>query len=216
MMNRLFGRRPPRPTLTDAVQTTEQRCAVTEEKLRRCEAELASLAKQVTAGGATAARARQQALAVLRRKRLYEGHRERLQQQAFNMEQTVMALDELKGTTATMMAMKDASKTFQRQQVRIEALEALRDEVEDLLYHADEVNHVLAQPYESYGLEALDEAALDAELDALAEQTALGTIEADKLNETDVPSYLPAEMLLDTSLNTASAEINTERAVKES
>lgn len=103
-------------------------------------------------------------------------------QQSFNMEQTHFATENLKNTMITVDAMQTASKELKQQykRVDIDKIESLQDEMEDLLDSANEVQEALGR---SYGVpEELDEADLEAELDALGDEL---------LEEgEDVPSYL--------------------------
>jgi charged multivesicular body protein 5 len=125
---------------------------------------------------------KQKALRVLKQKKLYEGQRDQLMQQSFNMEQTHFATENLKNTMITVDAMQTASKELKQQykRVDIDKIESLQDEMEDLLDSANEVQEALGR---SYGVpEELDEADLEAELDALGDEL---------LEEgEDVPSYL--------------------------
>lgn len=74
---------------------------------------------------------------VLKQKRLYEGQREQLYNQQFNMEQTSFALESIKDTAQTVQAMKAAGaelKTaFKKQDLNIDSIEKLQDEMADLM-----------------------------------------------------------------------------------
>lgn len=62
----------------------------------------------------------QRALRVLKQKRMYEAQVAQLTQQAFNMESTAMATENLRNTMATVDAMKTANKEMQRQYGKID------------------------------------------------------------------------------------------------
>lgn len=119
---------------------------------------------------------------MLKQRKLYESQRDQLMQQSFNMEQTHMVTENLKNTMVTVDAMQTANKELKSQykKVNIDKIESLQDEMEDLLDSANEVQEALGR---SYGLpEELDEADLEAELDALGDEL----LEEDEA----VPSYL--------------------------
>jgi len=102
-------------------------------------------------------------------------------QQSFNMEQTSFATENLRNTVTTVNAMKQANKQLKKQykKVNIDKIEAMQDEMEDLLDQANEIQEALGR---SYNLpEDIDEADLEAELEALND---------DYLEEEEMPAYL--------------------------
>jgi len=113
---------------------------------------------------------------------MFENQRDQLMSQSFNMEQANFATQSMKDTATTVAAMKDANKTMKSQfkEIKINDVENVFDEMQDLLEDANEVNDLLARsfatPYE------VDEADLDEELAALGDEL---DVEVDS-----VPSYL--------------------------
>ncbi|KAJ3087601.1 hypothetical protein HK102_010688 [Quaeritorhiza haematococci] len=170
---------------------------------------------------------KQRAMRVLKQKKMYEGQRDTLMAQSFNMEQASMATENLKHTLTTVDAMRTANKELKTQykkidvtQIEVYAMSGLdhalcfvlvddgwgvlvwgvwseprvldlsnfcllhpqriQDEMEDLLEQANELQDVIGR---SYGVpEDIDEAELEAELDALGDEL--------NFEEEDVPSYL--------------------------
>mmetsp|Transcript_2262 Transcript_2262/g.5805 ORF Transcript_2262/g.5805 Transcript_2262/m.5805 type:complete len:179 (-) Transcript_2262:120-656(-) len=138
---------------------------------------------------------RQRAMAVLKRKKMYEQQRDQLAGQAFNIEQTNFTIDSVKDTITTVDAMKAASKTLKTEfkKVNIDKIDDLQDDLADMMEDMNEVQDVLGRSYDVG--EDVDEADLDAELDALGDE-----LEADdELNDVadTTPAYLqPAEPTL--------------------
>lgn len=105
---------------------------------------------------------KQKAMRILKQKKMYEGQRDQLMQQSFNMEQASMATDNLKNTMVTLDAMQSANKELKKQykQVNISKIEKMQDDMEDLLEMANEVQETLGR---SYGLpDDIDEDDLEA------------------------------------------------------
>ncbi|KAI9033305.1 charged multivesicular body protein 5-like protein [Hyaloraphidium curvatum] len=186
MLNRFFGTSKPKPkaTLQDAISSTDSRVDSVEVKIKKLDAELVRYKDQMKKmrEGPGKNAVKQKAMRVLKQKRMYEAQRDQLMQQSFNMEQTHMVTENLKNTMITVDAMQIANKELKSQykKVNIDKIESLQDEMEDLLDSANEVQEALGR---SYGVpEELDEADLEAELDALGDEL----LEEDE----EVPSYL--------------------------
>ncbi|ORX43588.1 hypothetical protein BCR36DRAFT_141483 [Piromyces finnis] len=164
-MNRLFGgSKKPAPTLEEAISNTDGRVDSVEVKIRRLDAELAKYKEQMSRmrEGAAKNSVKQKAMRVLKQKKMYENQRDQLMQQSFNMEQTSFATENLKNTVTTVNAMKQANKQLKKQykKVNIDKIEAMQDEMEDLLDQANEIQEALGR---TYGLpEDIDEADLEA------------------------------------------------------
>ncbi|KAF7731416.1 hypothetical protein EC973_000224 [Apophysomyces ossiformis] len=185
-MNRLFGstKKTPKPTLNDAISSTDSRVDAVEVKIRKLDAELTRYRDQMKKmrEGPAKKSVQQKALRILKQKKLYEAQRDNLQQQSFNMEQAQMTTDNLRNVMATVDAMQTANKELRKQykNVNLDKIEQLQDEMEDLLEQANEVQESLGR---SYNLpEDIDEADLEAELDALGDEL--------EFDEEEVPSYL--------------------------
>ncbi|PWZ03596.1 hypothetical protein BCV70DRAFT_197794 [Testicularia cyperi] len=188
-MNRLFGSKAakPKPSLTDAIASTETRADGVEVKIRKLDAELAryrdQMKKMRDGPGKTAIQ--QRALRVLKQKRLYENQLAQLQQQSYNMEQATMTTENLRNTMATFDAMQTANKEMRKTygKIDLDKIEAMQDEMQDLIESANEVQETLGR---SYGVpDELDEDDLQAELDALGDEW-----QEEQPNADSVPSYL--------------------------
>ncbi|CAE6494008.1 unnamed protein product [Rhizoctonia solani] len=183
-MNRIFGTttKKPKPTLQDAIAATDTRIAGIEVKIKKLDGELSrykeQMAKMRNGPGKNAIQSR--AIQTLKQKRMYESQLAGLQQQTFNMESAAMTTDNLRNTMATVDAMQTANKELRRQygKVDVDKIESVHYDMEDLLEQANEIQEMMGR---SYGVpEEVDEAELEAELEALSAQ----------LEEDETPSYL--------------------------
>ncbi|KAJ3361538.1 hypothetical protein HDU91_003880 [Kappamyces sp. JEL0680] len=195
-MNRIFGTgkpKAPKPTLTDAIQKTDERVDSVFVKVRRLDAELLRYKEQMASmrDGPGKNAIKQKAMRILKQKKLYEGQMEQLQQQSFNMEQASMTTENLKNTMITVDAMQTANKELKKQykSINLDKIEAIQDEMEDLMEAAAEVQETLGR---SYGIpDDIDEADLEAELDALQDEVLFEDAEPSYLEEPSVPTAIP-------------------------
>ncbi|KAJ1901516.1 Vacuolar protein-sorting-associated protein 60 [Kickxella alabastrina] len=185
-MNRIFGMgkaKAPKPTLDDAISSTDGRVSAVEAKMKKLEGELARYRDQLSKmrEGPGKNTVKQRALRVLQQKKMYESQRDQLMQQSFNMESAVFATENIKNTMSTMQAMQDANKAMKKQykNVDIDKIYDMQDEMADLLEQANEVQELMGR---SYNLpDDIDENDLEAELDALGDEFDF---------QEEVPSYL--------------------------
>lgn len=173
-MNRLFGAKSnaSKPTLSSAITNVETRVESLDVKLSKLNAELSTyqnrLAKMRDGPGKSALK--QKALKVLQQRKMYEAQRDQLQQQSWNMEQAGMMQDNLKNTMTTVDAMKTTTKELRKQygKVDIDKIERLQDEMADLMDMGNDIQESISRSYDVP--EEVDEAELDAELEALGEE----------------------------------------------
>ncbi|KAL6494325.1 hypothetical protein OROGR_031125 [Orobanche gracilis] len=133
--------------------------------------------------------------------RLYEGQRDMLYNQTFNLDQVAFAAEGIKDAQQTMSALKSANKELKgmMKTVKIQEIDNLQDEMIDLMDVSNEIQESLGRSYNVP--DDIDEDDLMGELDAL---------EADMEFETEgdgVPSYLQPdkEPDLEAELNLPSA-----------
>jgi charged multivesicular body protein 5 len=170
-MNRLFGAAPkaPKPTLNNAIGNVDERISKIDVQLASINAELQGyqnkLSKMRDGPGKSAIK--QKAMKVLQRRKMYESQRDQLQSQVWNMEQAQTMQDNLKNVMTTVDALKTTNKELKKQygKVDIDKIERLQDEMADLMDVGNEINESLARSYDVP--EDVDEAELDAELEAL-------------------------------------------------
>jgi charged multivesicular body protein 5 len=133
---------------------------------------------------------RQKALKLLQRRKALEAQRGQLEQQSFNMEQADMMTANLRNTMATVDVMKETSRTLRKQYGRIDLdrIERLQDEMADLLDMGNDIQESLGRAYDVP--EDVDEAELDAELDALGQEAELEGVGAGL----EVPGFMQDEV----------------------
>ncbi|KAF8646407.1 hypothetical protein AX16_007272 [Volvariella volvacea WC 439] len=200
-MNRIFGTsatRKPKPTLQDAIASTDARMASIEVKIKKLDGELGRYKEQMSKmrNGPGKNAIQQRALRTLKQKKMYEAQIAQLTQQTFNMESAALTTENLRNTMATVEAMQAANKELRKQygKIDIDKIESVHYDMEDLLEQANEIQESLARSYAVP--DELDEADLEAELDALAlEQEEEGPSYLADLNK--VPDFVdepPAEL----------------------
>ncbi|KAJ5267544.1 hypothetical protein N7478_010352 [Penicillium angulare] len=216
-MNRLFGSKSaaPKPTLDGAITKVdkprythfkptkhspqsnnqpqvEDRVSSLDVKLSALNTELstyqAKLSKMRDGPGKNALR--QKALKVLQRRKQIEAQRDQLSQQSWNMEQAGMMQDNLKNVMTTVDAMKTTTKELKKQygKVDIDKIERMQDEMADLMEVGNEIQESISRAYDLP--EEVDEADLDAELEALGEESMFDT----GIGEDAMPSFLQDEV----------------------
>ncbi|KAK6156233.1 hypothetical protein DH2020_010481 [Rehmannia glutinosa] len=181
-MRRVFGvkkdKEPP-PSVSDASDRINKRGETVDEKIKRLDAELARYKEQIkkTRPGPAQEAVKARAMRVLKQKRMYEGQRDMLYNQTFNLDQVAFAAE----------GIKDAQQTN------------LQDEMLDLMDVSNEIQESLGRSYNVP--DDIDEDDLMGELDALEADMGFET-EGD-----GVPSYLQPdkESDLDAELNLPSA-----------
>jgi len=117
---------------------------------------------------------------------MYEGQKDQLMQQSWNMEQAGMMQDNLKNTMATVDAMKTTQKELKKQygKINLDKIEKMQDEMADLMEMGNDIQESISRSYDIP--EDVDEAELDAELEALGEEVELG----ESMGESGIPAYL--------------------------
>ncbi|KAK4152307.1 Snf7 family [Chaetomidium leptoderma] len=198
-MNRLFGTtaaKAPKATLNSAIGNIDTRISSIDVKLASINAELqgyqAKLSKMREGPGKTALK--QKALKVLQRRKQYEAQRDQLQSQVWNMEQAQTMQDNLKNTMVTVDALKSTNKALRKEygKVDLDKIERLQDDMADLLDVGNEIQESLARSYDVP--EDVDEAELDAELEALGHEVELEREFAGGGMEGALPSFMQDEV----------------------
>ncbi|KAF5200726.1 Charged multivesicular body protein 5-like [Thalictrum thalictroides] len=215
-MRRVFGvkkdKEPP-PSINDATDRSglyqlvpvdiNKRGETVDEKIKRLDTELSKYKEQLkkTRPGPAQEAVKARAMRVLKQKRMYEGQRDMLYNQTFNLDQVAFAAEGIKDAQQTMTALKSANKELKgmMKTVKIQDIDSMQDEMMDLMDVSNEIQESLGRSYSVP--DDIDEEELMGELDAL---------EADMGMETEsdgVPSYLQPdkESDLDAELNLPSA-----------
>uniref|UniRef100_A0AAF5PUA8 Charged multivesicular body protein 5 n=2 Tax=Wuchereria bancrofti TaxID=6293 RepID=A0AAF5PUA8_WUCBA len=197
-MRRIFGtseKKESQTTLTDAIASVDSRTESTEKKIARLDGELVKYKDQMKKmrEGPAKDQLKQKALRILKQKRMYENQRDQLSQQSFNMEQSNFAIQGMKDTQTTVVAMKQGLKTMQKEYKKLDIgkIDKLQDEMEEMLDMNNEIQEAMSRQYVTPDI---DEADLEAELDALGDEfeADVDTSYLDEaLNAPGVPSKEP-------------------------
>ncbi|KAF7352551.1 Vacuolar protein sorting-associated protein 60 [Mycena venus] len=193
-MNRIFGTsasKKPKPSLQDAIASTDVRMSSIEVKIKKLDGELGRYKEQMAKlrNGPGKDAVQQRALRTLKQKRMYEAQLAQLAQQTFNMESAALTTENLRNTMATFDAMQVANKEMQKQygKINIDKIEAMHYDMEDMLEQSNEIQEIMGRSYAVP--DEIDEADLEAELDALAlEEEEEGTSYLADLNK--VPDFV--------------------------
>ncbi|PBL02780.1 vacuolar protein sorting-associated protein 60 [Armillaria gallica] len=166
-MNRIFGSsssKKPKPTLQDAIASTDGRIASIEVKIKKLDGELGRYKEQMSKlrNGPGKQAIQQRALRTLKQKKMYESQLAQLTQQTFNMESAALTTENLRNTMATLDAMQLANKEMKKQygKIDVDKIENMHFEMEDLLEQANEIQESLGRSYAVP--DELDEADLEA------------------------------------------------------
>lgn len=199
-MRRIFGtsgKKEPPPNLTDAIANIDSRGESIDKKIARLDAELVKYKDQMKKmkEGPGKNQLKQKALRILKQKRMYESQRDQLAQQSFNMEQSNLAIQGMKDIQTTVGAMKMGLKSMKKEykKLDIDKIENLQDEMEDMLDLNNEIQEAISRQYDTPDI---DEADLEAELEALGEELELegdSSYIDEALNAPGVPSREPGE-----------------------
>ncbi|KAK4757990.1 hypothetical protein SAY87_019291 [Trapa incisa] len=205
-MRRVFGakkEKEPPPSIQDASDRVTKRGETVDEKIKKLDAELGRYKEQIkkTRPGPAQEAVKARAMRVLKQKRMYEGQRDMLYNQTFNLDQVAFASEGIKDAQQTMSALKSANKELKgmMKTVKIQDIDSLQDEMMDLMDVSNEIQETLGRSYNVP--DYIDEEELMGELDAL--EADMGTE-----MEAGVPSYLQPDTEPDLEeLNLPSAPI---------
>eukprot|EP01102_Stenamoeba_stenopodia_P015230 TRINITY_DN5175_c0_g1_i1.p1 TRINITY_DN5175_c0_g1~~TRINITY_DN5175_c0_g1_i1.p1 ORF type:complete len:240 (+),score=81.94 TRINITY_DN5175_c0_g1_i1:62-721(+) len=193
-MRRLFGASKPKqpaPTLGEMCDNLDKRAGSLDDKIKKLDTELVQIREQInkTKSPAIKNQLKQKAMRLLKQKKMYENQRDQVMGQQFNLTQADLARESMQATVTTVAAMKEANSTMKNQfkEIKIDDIENIYDEMEDLLEQSNEISDTLAR---SFSLPFdVDESELDDELAALGDEI----YEDESVAESGaVPSYLSA------------------------
>ncbi|XP_027840512.1 charged multivesicular body protein 5 [Aphis gossypii] len=195
-MNRIFGKskeKAPPPDMTAVIKGVDDRAESVEQKINRLDKELKKLKDQMAKmrEGPAKNSLKQKALRVLKQRKQYESQAENLRNQSFNMEQASYAVQSLKDTQSTVVAMKTGMKQMKKEfkNINIDDIEDLQDEMADMLDQSNEVQEALGR---TYGVPDIDEDELNAELEAIGDELALDD-DTSYLDQVNVPDKEPGQ-----------------------
>ncbi|CAN7117281.1 unnamed protein product [Brassica rapa subsp. narinosa] len=114
-MRRVFGAKKntePPPSIQDASDRINKRGETVEEKIKKLDVDLCKYREQIqkTRPGPAQQALKARAMRLLKQKKMYEGQRDMLYNQTFNLDQVSFAAEGLKDAQQTMTALKSANK----------------------------------------------------------------------------------------------------------
>uniref|UniRef100_A0A8R1TXQ3 Charged multivesicular body protein 5 n=1 Tax=Onchocerca volvulus TaxID=6282 RepID=A0A8R1TXQ3_ONCVO len=189
-MRRIFGtsgKKEPQPSLTDAIANVDSRAESIDKKIARLDGELVKYKDQMRKMREGPGKNQ------LKQKALRQNQRDQLSQQSFNMEQSNFAIQGMKDTQTTVTAMKQGLKTMQTEyrKLNIDKIDKLQDEMEEMLDMNNEIQEAMSRQYDTPDI---DEADLEAELNALGDEFEVDVDTSyldEALNTPGVPSKEP-------------------------
>ncbi|KAK2069914.1 hypothetical protein P8C59_004456 [Phyllachora maydis] len=178
-MNRLFGTgapKPAKPTLDASVKTLAERVATHDVRIAALNAELAGYTARIgklRAGSEAQRLVKKKATAVLLRRKQQEAQRDTLVAQMDNLEAVQMSYDNAKNTMVMVDTLKTTTRALKKEYGRIDVdkIERMQDEMAELLDVGRDIQDSLARSYDVP--DEVDEAELDAELEALGQEVEL-------------------------------------------
>lgn len=206
-MRRLIGSGKPKApgmTLDEASARMDTRVAALDQKIAQCDTQLVGIKQKMkSARGSQLASLKQQALRILKQRKMYENQRGMMDAQSFNVQQASFTQQSMQDAALTVDAMRAGAQAMRQtfKTVKVDDVEALQDDMQvsflllssvlfpsadnilpprqDLMDQSSEIQEALGR---SYALDGVDEADLEGELAELGEE-----LEADSM-----PSYLSA------------------------
>lgn len=136
---------------------------------------------------------RTQALKLLNKRKKLEQMRDSLDNQEWSMTQAQLMTDSLQNTMISVNALKQNNKILKAQygKINIDDLEDMQDEMIDLIDKGEELQNALSMNSGLDELDDIDEADLDAELEALSEEnTQLFDVNNFNPASEEIPSFL--------------------------
>jgi charged multivesicular body protein 5 len=145
-MHRLFGKKKPegpKPTLDDASNSMTKRGDTIDQKIAKLDSELMKYKQQMSKmrDGPAKQQLQRRAINVLKQKKMYQGQRDTLYNQQFNIDQTKFATEGIKDTQTTIAAMKTARTELKKgmKEMNLDEVEDLHDDMADLMEDTNEI-----------------------------------------------------------------------------
>ncbi|KAL3700564.1 hypothetical protein R1sor_018586 [Riccia sorocarpa] len=211
-MKRVFGvkkEKAPAPTVEEATERMNKRGDNVDEKIKKLDAELVRYREQIkrTRPGPAQEAVKARAMRILKQKKLFEGQRDQLYNQTFNLEQVSFATEGIKDAQQTMSAMRAATKELKgtMKTLKIDDIDKMQDEMMDLVDYSTEIQETLGRSYNVP--DDIDEDDLMGELAALEDD--MGSEEVSD----GVPAYLQPDPEPEQELNLPTAPAGQPQAV---
>jgi len=187
-MRRIFGAAPPKKdvmTFDELSNKIDGRVEVLDNKILNIDTQLRILRERMkNARGAGLASLRQQALRLMKQKKMYERQRDQIMGTAFTVSQASFAMESVKDVADTVEALRAGTEQMraQHRQLRIGDIDRVHDELADLMDMTEEINQAMSGGFQQ---EDIDESELDEELAALGDELLVSDADS-------APSYMDA------------------------
>ena len=195
-MNRIFGTKkkkkeaPPAMSLDEVSSKMDKKSAHIDTKIAQLDKQILVLKKKMkNSRGAAKARYKNQALQLLKRRKMYDQQAGIIGQQQFNVDQMSFTMDSIKDTQTVVATMKETAKTMKTQfeELNIDEVDDLYDDMEDLMDDASEINEIMGRNMGN--MDEIDDDELEAELDGLDDDL------LDDLENDEAPNYLDEDSM---------------------
>jgi len=196
----MFGKKKkavPAPALSETSSNLGGRVDEMDKKIAGLEQELRVYKDKIKKARSPAAKqaVQKRAMEILKRKKMYEGQRDMVAGQQFNIDQASFGIESAKANVQTIAAMKGANqeiKNTMKKQLNIDDVDDLADDMAEMMDEFNEINEALGRNFSTP--DDIDEADLDAELEMLEDE-----MFDDELEAADTtPSYLQTNQMPDT------------------
>lgn len=173
------------PTMDHTIHNTEMRAGNLQARVAQLEADIANFKREMSRhpkGTASYRMYHQRAIQAMKQRKRLEGRLQNTMAVQFNLEHVRDAKSEMQDHVATVDGLRVEAQELQafKDSVDLDEAEDLQDEIQDALEDASEVSNVLGRTYD---VGVVDDAELEAELDALEESPTYA-------DPSSVPTYL--------------------------
>ena len=173
-MQRLFGKSSaktnvPAPTIEDTQDRMDKRVGSVDTKIQKMDQDLAKLSDQIKRArpGPAQNRLKQRAMQILKQKKMYEGQRDQIETQKFNMDEMAFAMETVRDTHEHVSCLKSTAQQLKTEHKKLDVgdVERLQDELQDLYDDNQEIQEILGRNYAVQ--DDIDDDELEAELAGL-------------------------------------------------
>eukprot|EP01025_Chloroclados_australasicus_P014024 TRINITY_DN16569_c0_g1_i1.p1 TRINITY_DN16569_c0_g1~~TRINITY_DN16569_c0_g1_i1.p1 ORF type:complete len:272 (-),score=37.68 TRINITY_DN16569_c0_g1_i1:216-1031(-) len=190
-MKRIFGTKAPKepgPSIDDVSTRMGTRAETIDKKIDDLDRKLVKYKQQIAAAKTSGAKnaAKQQALRLLKQKKMYEQQRDSMFSQQMNLQNAQFMTQQLQDTADQVKVMKDAHKQIQKQMknFNVDDVEKLQDQMQDLAWDQEEIQEIMGRSFATQ--DYVDDDELLGELDLIEDELALEV----SAPESAVPGFL--------------------------
>ena len=210
-MNRIFGSKkkkkeaPPAMSLDEVSAKMDKKSGHIDTKIAQLDKKILVLKKKMkNSRGAAKQRYKNQALQLLKRRKMYDQQAGIIGQQQFNVDQMSFTMDNIKDTQTVVATMKETAKTMKTQfeELNIDEVDDLYDDMDDMMMDADEMNEIMGRNMGN--MDEIDDDELEAELDGLSDLEDME--EPDYLEANDMPVVNAQETVTDNNADAGEKE----------